>query len=155
MPADVDSVYFDAGVFIAWFNNEPGRANTIERVLTASSDGRLRVVTSIVSLAEVAYFRQARSRLSPEELDTRINSLLLNEGLIGLVDVDQSVALRARQFVRAGSRGRERLTVLDAIHLASAERAKASYFATYDRDFTKAAESVAIAIGPPTLQVSP
>lgn len=153
MPPGVDSVYFDASVFIAWFNNEPARADAVERVLAASSDGTLRVITSIVSLTEVAYLRQGRSRLSPEELDLRINSLLLNQRLIGIVDLDQAVALRARQLVRIGSDGRERLTVLDAIHLASAELVEASYLATYDRDFTRAAENVAMSIGPPTLRL--
>ncbi|MCY4618653.1 MAG: type II toxin-antitoxin system VapC family toxin [Chloroflexi bacterium] len=154
MPPGVDSVYFDAGVFIAWFNNEPGRADTIERVLTASSSGTLRAITSIVSLAEVVYLRQTHSRLSPEELDRRINSLLLNERLIGLVQLDETVALRARQFVRVASNDRERLTVLDAIHLASAVHAEARYFATYDGDFTRVSENVDIAMGPPTLQIS-
>lgn len=154
MQPDVDTVYFDASVFIAWFNNEPGRADIIERLLSSSSEGTLRVITSIVSLAEVAYYRQERASISPGELDLRINALLLNELLIGLVALDRPVALRARQLVRTGPGRRERLTVLDAIHLASAEVAGADYFATYDRDFTHASDRVEMEIGPPTLEVS-
>ena len=85
-------------------------------------------------------------------MDRRINTLLLNESLIALVPLDQEVALRARQLVRAGSSRRQRLTVLDAIHLASADRIGADYFATYDSDFGHSVARVGIPIGPPTLE---
>lgn len=154
MPPDVELVYFDASVFIAWFNDEPERADTIERMLAASSEGTLRVMTSIVSLTEVAYFRTEGAKLAQDQIDQQINALLLNEHLIDIVGFGQSVALRARELVREGSEQRRGLTVLDAIHLASAEIAGAGYFATYDRDFAHAAERVAIRIGQPTLGFS-
>lgn len=154
MRPDADLVYFDASVFIAWFNDEPGRAEIIERMFNASSEGLLRLVTSIVSLTEVAYFRSDGIRLSPDQLDQQINALLLNDRLLGIIAFDHRVALRARRLVRTGAGSREGLTVLDAIHLASAEIAGCDYFATYDRDFAKASQAVEMQIGQPTLGIS-
>ena len=152
MPPAADIVYFDASVFIAWFNNEPGRADTVEQILAACSEGSLGVITSIVSLTEVAYLRSGGDRPDPDRIDEQINALLLNERLIGIVPFNQPVALRARRLVRLGSGSRQGLTVLDAIHLASAEIAGSTYFATYDRDFARAAAGMRI--GPPTLEFS-
>lgn len=154
MPPDPELVYFDASVFIAWFNNEPGRADTIERILTASSERTLGVITSIVSLTEVAYFRTTGATLDQGQLDRQINALLLNKRLIGIVEFDERVALRARHLVRIGPANRDGLTVLDAIHLASAEIGGSSFFATYDRGFDKASREVDIQIGQPTLELS-
>ena len=154
MPPDAELIYFDASVFIAWFNNEPGRAETIERILSASFDGALEIVTSIVSLTEVAYYRTDGAQIDQAQLDRQINALLLNERLIRVVEFERRVALRARHLVRAGSGNRRGLTVLDAIHLASAEIAGCNFFATYDQDFGQATEEVAMTIGRPTLEFS-
>lgn len=154
MPPGAELVYFDASIFIAWFNDEPGRSDTIEEILTASFEGRLRVITSVVSLTEVAYFRTEPSGLDQNQLDQRINALLLNDRLIGLIPFDQRIALRARQLVRVRSGGRRGLTVLDAIHLASAELADSDFFATYDRDFAQASDEVTMRIGEPTREIS-
>lgn len=154
MPLGAELVYFDASIFIAWFNDEPGRSDTIEEILTASFEGRLRVITSVVSLTEVAYFRTEPSGIDQKQLDQQINALLLNDRLIGLIPFDQRIALRARQLVRVRSRGRQGLTVLDAIHLASAELADSDFFATYDRDFAQASDEVTMRIGEPTREIS-
>jgi len=154
MPSGADLVYFDASIFIAWFNDEPGRADMIEEILTASFEGKLRVTTSVVSLTEVAYFRTGASGLDQEQLDQQINALLLNDRLIGLIPFDERIALRARQLVRARSGGRQGLTVLDAIHLASADVAASDFFVTYDRDFAQASDEVSMRIGEPTPEIS-
>ena len=108
----------------------------------------------MVSLTEVAYFRTVGTTLDHDHLDRQINALLLDQGLVDLIAFDQRVALRARGLVRDGAGSRQGLTVLDAIHLASAEIAGSDYFATYDQDFVRASEEVAIAIGQPTLEFS-
>ena len=146
------SIYFDASVFIAWLNNEDARAISIGQVLAAAKDIELDILTSIITLTEVAYVRRDQDSLDLEETDQIINAILLDESLVSIVPYDQSVALQARRLVRRDPVSREGLQVLDAIHFASAEVAGADFFATYDRDFVHASDRVNIPIGPPTLE---
>ena len=48
-------IYFDANVFLAFVSDEPDRAATVEELLRQAKAKSVAVLTSTVSIAEVAY----------------------------------------------------------------------------------------------------
>ena len=73
-----DYTYWDASVFLAYLNNEPGRADIIEVLLDQIARSRTkRLVTSALTVVEVV---TAANTASPQRLTTfqeeRIDELL-------------------------------------------------------------------------------
>lgn len=54
MPADRPRIYFDANVFLAYIGNEEGRADTVQTLLDEARRGEIEILTSVLSIAEVA-----------------------------------------------------------------------------------------------------
>ena len=55
MPASPHRVYFDANVFLAYVSNEDGRAAVVRSLLAEAQRAQIEIVTSVLSIAEVAY----------------------------------------------------------------------------------------------------
>lgn len=55
MPANPRRIYFDANVFLAYVGNEQGRADTVQALLDEARRDEIEIVTSVLSIAEVAY----------------------------------------------------------------------------------------------------
>ena len=55
MPASARRIYFDANVFLAYVGNEEGRADVVQALLDEGRCGQIEIVTSVLSIAEVAY----------------------------------------------------------------------------------------------------
>lgn len=62
MPAEQERVYLDANVFLAYVSGEDGRANTVEALLVAARKGELVVLTSTVSVVEVAFGAEEKAQ---------------------------------------------------------------------------------------------
>lgn len=129
--------YLDACAVLAYLNDEPGRADNLAALFEEAERGDIRLVTSTITLAEVAHF-EGSDDMSDSDVDARIDALLADRRIITFVECTEDVARGARQYVRPAGDQAQRLKPADAIHLSSAIAAGVDYFLTYDSDFDPA-----------------
>jgi predicted nucleic acid-binding protein len=134
--------YWDAACFIAWFNEEPGRVETCGSILRAMEEGQIELVTSAFTITEVLLPKGGK-KLAPE-LRQQVTEFFRKPQLI-LVAVDRPLAEAAQRYVWDFN-----VRPKDAIHVASAIRARAPALETYDRDLIKLSGRVG---GNPVLQI--
>ncbi len=135
MPAKPTLTYWDACVFLAYIGQEPDRFQTVSDLLdeTAASDGKHKIVTSIVSRVEVAYVAQERlERILDQDIEQRIMALWNTPDLIETIECHAGIADLARGLLRDAMSSGAKLQPMDAIHLASAQWAQARELYTYD-----------------------
>ncbi|MDE2814368.1 MAG: PIN domain-containing protein [Gemmatimonadota bacterium] len=131
--AKIIRVYWDACSWIAYINQEKniplagGRVENrfamCDEVLKSAENGKLEIVTSAFTLAEVCK--------SPEVRDSPIDHLpsFFERSYILLVPVDMAIARRAQSIQTSGVFN---LKPPDAVHLASAQRAAVRELHTFD-----------------------
>jgi predicted nucleic acid-binding protein len=119
---------------------------SIQRPLDSKSQLRVRLeaeaVLGILSLVERDQIDLVSSEVLLFEINRNSNQIRQEYG--------QEVMLKAKTFVRASAKVERRskqfhklgLKPLDAVHLASAEEAKANYFCTCDDDFLKKTKKI-------------
>ena len=133
-------VYLDANVLIAYLADEPGRSDVVQTVLHDARHDRATLLTSVLSIAEVAYIsthdsdaHSSHSTLHGVHGEAAIDELWDTASPIGLLDVSVVVARKARRIVRqakiSGMRG---VRSADAVHLASAAVYGCDRFFTYE-----------------------
>ena len=125
--------YLDASVFVAFLNEETiptadgtPRVEVARRILEQADAGSYRIVTSVLSIAEVRLFPGATAAPPPG-----------GTGVFGLpnvhtVNVDREIALMARQLGVEYS-----LKPPDAIHLATAIRYGCDELLVWDDAFVR------------------
>lgn len=128
-------LYFDSSVYLALLNSEPERATIVEALVEDAERESVRIFTSTITLAEVAFFRTAGDPLALSVMDEQIDALVRNPRITTHIEFSEAIAVRARQFVRSSEGRVATLSVLDAIHLASAAAANVDHFFAYDSDF--------------------
>jgi len=134
MPAErPPRVYWDANVFLSFIEAIPERLAEIESILDAARRRELEIVTSMVTIVEVAFGaqEQAGGALS-EEVDERIAALWMPGSPVVPIDFHELIAEEARALVRRGRVEARGIKPMDAIHLASARRGDVVDFHTYD-----------------------
>jgi predicted nucleic acid-binding protein len=125
-------IYWDSCAWIAFIAEEkavPFMGGTENRysmclnVLEAARKGKYEIVTSAFTLAEVCK--------SPEAVSSQIDNLpaFFEKSYILIVPVDLAIGRRAQSMQATGL---VRLKPADAVHLASAQRAKVSELHTFD-----------------------
>lgn len=135
MPDSVPRIYWDACVFLAHLNGDADRVEVIEQIMDEAAEGKYELVTSTVSQVEVAFGKAEQDEQAPDpDVLAAIEAYWLPESPVELIEFHRLIALDARDLVRVSRLEQEqRLTPLDAIHLASAQRLSASDFHTYDK----------------------
>lgn len=118
----------DSSVYIAAINNEPGRVEIARDILNAADEGQIQIVASTFVAAEVIKMKGEGEPLSPES-ETKIDAILRSPR-IQMFELDLSLAIEARRVARLHS-----LKPGDAIHLATAIRAKADVLLRFDNRF--------------------
>lgn len=114
--------YWDASVFLAFLQNEDGRADVIELLLEEISKSRtLRVATSAQTIVEVSFaVKSPRPRLLSPAQEQQINELL-EAPYMRLVEVSQFTYHKARTLMRQAWEYDEwSLKPYDAVHLTTA-----------------------------------
>lgn len=135
MPGDnAPSVYLDSCVFLAFFQDEPDRADDVAELFEKALQKEVKLYTSVLSLTEVAFLEQERAEnLLNLRVEQRIADTFNEEGLVTLMEYTKLVAADARKLVRKTMVGQGKtLKPPDAIHLASALRVGANVLHTYD-----------------------
>jgi len=113
--------YWDACVFLSYINGTVGRFSVIEDFLSRSRRGEFRIVTSTLSIVEVAFAAvEKESAILVPTVQARIDNLWADRKAIRLSEMHQIVAHEARRLVRYATVNGWALKPADAIHLATA-----------------------------------
>ncbi len=124
--------YWDSSVFVAYFNDEPNRADTVEKLLNDALEGRLTIITSSFACVEVLKLKN-HEHLSKE--DEQMISDFFEYPFIKMVDATRGICEAARHLIWKHSS----LKPKDAVHMASAlafvEREYLDVLFSYDTDF--------------------
>jgi predicted nucleic acid-binding protein len=125
------TVAVDTAPLVFYIEDHPEYADRLEPFFQAVVEGRIAMVTAVVTLLEVLVHPLRRG---DEALAHADNDFLLASSGVTTVPVDEAIAQAAAEL-RSGSK----LKTPDAIHLATAMDRKADAFLTSDRDFDGAA----------------
>lgn len=133
MPASRPLVYWDSCVFLSYLEKTPSRIGTLDAVVEEARQKHILIVTSTLSIAEVAYAAQERTAGSPNPAILDLIDGLWNDPTVVLVlEFNRVIAEQARDIVRRGLFERRSLKAADAVHLATAVNRGVSDFHTYD-----------------------
>lgn len=134
MPVEPRRIYWDACVPLSFLNAVPGRIHVIEELLRQARAREVELVTSALSIVEVAFARSEKDQGALDaETEAKIDSLWRPGSPIKTVEFYDLIANRARSLMRQGiAQGWGSLKPADAIHLATAQQIGAEEFHTYD-----------------------
>lgn len=121
-------LYLDADVYLALIKGEAGRVEIARTLLRGGQHGQFRVVASTLLYAEVCGHGEVRAANNQAAVDQKV-SAFFEHGFIEWVEVDLVVAREARRLSRT-----QRLRGADAIHLASAIRARCDVLMTWNKN---------------------
>lgn len=143
MSDNVPRRYWDTGCFLAILNNEE-KADDCRRILNEGADGKIELVTSFWTMAEVIRPRDTEGPLD-EEKEAKIRKFFEND-YIHMRTVDRIVAERARELCWRYPRV---IYACDAVHLATAILTDCSIFEAFDAPL----ESLDQSVGDPPLKI--
>ncbi len=121
---DRETVYWDSNAFLGFLKDEPDKAEVCGQVLQAAENGRLVIVTSALTLAEVIYLKG--STKLPKEQRTKVETFFKAE-YISVRNVTRATTELARDLVWDNN-----IRPKDAIHVATACLYEVPVFHTYD-----------------------
>jgi predicted nucleic acid-binding protein len=140
MPASTRRIYFDANVFLAYISDEKGRAATVQSVLEEARRGEVEIVTSILSIAEVAYAAHEVAAELTSDGESAIDELWKPASPITLVDASEATSREARRLIRKSKTEAIKTPgSIDAMHLATASIHGCVSIFTYEKDTSRAA----------------
>jgi len=125
-------------------------ASVVDSLLRSARTGELEIVTSVISVTEVALAATEKElgSLSTAAL-TIIDGLWEPPSPIKLVEVHRLIALDARRLMRQGVPDGLALKPPDAIHLSTAMRTARQEFLTYDPRLSKYAGAIGLPVREP------
>lgn len=139
----IDRRYWDSDVFLAWFNNEPGKRDKCLGAIHSAENGELEIITSTLTFAEVLWLKK-RPKLD-KDASNLIRNFFNQEYIIPVV-LDRGIAEYAQDLIWLYNK----LKPKDAIHVASALKNKIPIFDTFDNDLIKLSGQ----LGSPPLKIT-
>lgn len=118
--------YWDSDCFLAYLGEDTGKRGKCLGVLDAAEKGDVLIITSALTIAEVVYLK-GNPKITPEKSD-KICRFFENK-YIQPINLDRYLAEEARQLLWI----HPALKPKDAIHVASAIRAKVHLMDTFDK----------------------
>ena len=96
MPDALTRIYWDADVLVSYIEDNPQRAPMIGGLLAQARSNEVELLTSVISIAEVAFVETERLReaLSPD-IEQRIDGLWAAGSPVKTVEVYPLIAQRA------------------------------------------------------------
>lgn len=120
----MNSVYWDSVCFLGWLQDEIDKVDACREVLDECEAGRLLIVTSALTLAEVLAMR-GKPRIPTTDL-TKVEAFF-RRSYIDIHSVTRRTAEDARSLV-----WNDNIAPKDAIHIATAIRLGLDEFHTFD-----------------------
>ncbi len=137
----IDKIYWDSVTFLAWLQNENGRVDHCADVLQSAQEGRVKIITSAFTLAEVLKMRKQAP--IPRNEQDKVTAFFKNEYI-----VVRNVTRRVAEFAR-GLVWDNGIDPKDAIHVATAIDDRLTMLHTFDEGLLKKSGSV----GDPPLKI--
>ena len=137
MLGDADPSYWDACVFLSFIEGQEDRVPDIRALLSEAERGLRSIVTSMYTIAEVAFAASERTGLDPA-VEAKIDKLWRPPSPVILADFHLGIAEQARTLMRRALEHGWKLKPGDAIHLATAVEVGAQVLVTYNlADFSR------------------
>ncbi|HXH58804.1 type II toxin-antitoxin system VapC family toxin [Iamia sp.] len=128
----------DASVLIAYIGEEPGRADTVAALLEDARQGRVKLLTSVLSVTEVAYGAEEAAGGLTAEGEAAIDKLWEPASPMTIVDVSQALTRAGRGLIRAAKQRQVSAPgSIDALHLATAVLHGCKEIFTYEKEATR------------------
>lgn len=140
----LDYRYWDSCCFLRWLKKEP-EYEKCQGVLKSAENGKLKIVTSAYTIAEVIYLnKKGHSKIIKSDSDEICR--FFEKDYIIVINVDRYIAEDARNLLWKYNA----LRPADAIHVASAIKAVVYLFDTFDDYLIKQSGT----IGEPPLTIT-
>lgn len=124
MTTKPDRIYWDSCVFIDCLQRTASRINVLLEIIEVATRGQVKIVTSALSIAEVVSI--CSTRPVPVSEANKIKCFFENRFIL-LQQVDRATAELAADIGR-----QHKIRPVDAIHIATAIRARCHVLHTYD-----------------------
>ena len=111
-------VYWDACVFLSYINGIDEKLPVLDALLEESRQGEIEIVTSAVSLTEVAFAEEERLKTALDsEIERLIDVLFADREVVKVAEFHELIAREARRWMRQALGNGWNLKPMDAIHL--------------------------------------
>lgn len=132
-------LYWDTSVILAALDSKDTNHKDIAQLLEEISNASdKRIVTSVISKIEVAYFQSEKDVALDSNIEKIIDDFWNDETLISVIELSDEIALQSRNLVRYGvTKSGRKIKPADAIHLATARSIQAKCLYTYDDGLLK------------------
>lgn len=138
----IDQRYWDSDCFLGWLQDEADKIEGCQQVLSAADDGKILIVTSALTIAEVLVLR-GRPKIPATER-TKVEAFFRQEYVV-VRNITRRIAEAARTYVWEYG-----VDPKDALHVATAIDAGLTLLNTFDKGLIKKSAK----IGNPLLQIT-
>lgn len=128
--------YWDSCTFIAYFNDEKDKVDGCISVIEDAQARKLKIVTSSLTLIEVIKIK-GKPIPPKEQEEVMMKFFRMNSDWIIFIDVERKTVEIGRSLVRDFG-----LKAYDAVHTATAIRAKVNFIDTFDPDLLKLSNKI-------------
>lgn len=119
-----DQRYWDSDCFLGWLQAEADKENECRKVLEAAKDGKVLIITSALTLAEVLMLRGKKP--IPSENRVKVEAFFRSDFIV-VRNITRRIAELSRSLVWD-----YKISPKDALHVATAMDAKLVLFNTFD-----------------------